>query len=341
MIIARHSATADAAYNDLVRELMDEAVSDIQGTPVRMKRNGRVYWYDTFRVGTAVRKRYIGEDNDDMRRRIEEHKILSESRKERRSNRARLVRILRAERFGSAGAPVGSLLSTLARAGLFRLGGTVAGTHAFRSYEGELGIRLGLDELAQTGDLDIASFERLSIALAETESAPIASVLKDFEFDPVPDLAPNKVWRWRQTNGPLLVEFLTPSFEEDEGLKLLPALGVDAQALHHLNYLIADPIPAAVLYRDGILIQVPRPERFAVHKLIVADRRHGTSAMKARKDRRQAEFLIEVLAEDRPDDLREAYEDAMARGPKWRERLERSLSRSPEAADRVSAIISQ
>jgi hypothetical protein len=30
----------------------------------------------------------------------------------------------------------------------------------------------------------------------------------------------------------------------------LIALGVSAQALHHLNYLIAEPIQAAVLYRS-------------------------------------------------------------------------------------------
>jgi hypothetical protein len=32
-----------------------------------------------------------------------------------------------------------------------------------------------------------------------------------------------------------------------------------------------------------------------------------------------------MLAEDRPDDLAEALDDARARGPRWRERLERSL----------------
>jgi len=46
---------------------------------------------------------------------------------------------------------------------------------------------------------------------------------------------------------------------------------------------------------------VPRPEPFAIHKLIVADRRKGgPDQLKARKDRAQAEFLIKDLAEDRP-----------------------------------------
>src|SRR5690606_30014321 len=108
----------------------------------------------------------------------------------------------------------------------------------------------------------------------------------------------------------------TPAFGE-EGMRKLAALGVTAQALHHLNYLIADPIPAVVLYRSGVLVQIPRPERFAIHKLIVADRREARDRIKAEKDRRQARFLIEALSEDRPEDLREAYKDALSRGPKW------------------------
>jgi len=55
-------------------------------------------------------------------------------------------------------------------------------------------------------------------------------------------------------------------------------------------------------------------------------------------DRAQAELLIAILAEDRPDDLREAYRDALSRGPCWRESLERSLERCPAAAERLAAI---
>lgn len=155
---------------------------------------------------------------------------------------------------------------------------------------------------------------------------------------PAPTLDQNKTWRWTQTGGDLLVEFLTPSFEEDEGLKPLVALGVHAQSLPYLNFLIADPIPVAVPYRYGVLAQVPRPERFAVHKLIVADRRQGgQDVLKARKDRAQAAFLIDVLAEDRPGDLLEAFEDAWDRGPRWRARLTSTLKRLPETLETLRA----
>ena len=155
----------------------------------------------------------------------------------------------------------------------------------------------------------------------------------------MPSLDSGKVWRWRQAHGEALVEFLTPSFSEEEGLRDLAALGVNARSLHYLNYLLADPAPAAAVYRDGILVHVPRPERFAIHKLIVADRRRdGPDSLKARKDLLQAELLIAILAEDRPSDLAEAYEDAMARGSRWRARIEASLARSGCAASLIAHL---
>jgi hypothetical protein len=341
--IQHHSATAHVAYQDLRRALLDDAASELRGTPTRVERGGRVYWYDTYRVGAAVKKRYIGEDTAALRERLARHETLKTERETRRRHRARLVRLLRAEGFLSLDVATGSLLNAMAQAGVFRLGGTVVGTHAFRLYEGELGVRLSLDQAAQTDDVDIASFERLSLALAidDTVQPDLASVLRDFDFEPAPSLEREHVWRWRQTRGETLVEFLTPSFSADEGLRRLPALGVEAQALHYLNYLLAEPIQAAVVYRSGVLVQVPRPERYAVHKLIVADRRRdGADALTARKDRDQAAFLIKVLAEDRPDDLAEALDDARSRGPRWRERLERSLTRLPAVAGLLERLAS-
>lgn len=335
----RHSAIAHAAYHDLLRSLQDDAVSDMRGTPTRVARNGKVYWYDSYRVGSEVRKRYIGEDSDSLRARLDNHAALKAATEERRRARTRLVRLLRAEGFLGLDAATGSLLAAMAAAGVFRLGGTIVGTHAFRLYEGELGIRFGLDMAAQTDDIDIASFSRLSLALEDAAAPPLEEVFRDFAFAPQPSLEAGRTWRWKQTRGDTLVEFLTPSFEEDEGLRELPALGVDAQALHHLNYLIAQPIRAAVTYRSGVLVQIPQPERFAIHKLIVASRRRaGDDALKAEKDRRQAALLIEVLAQDRPDELHEAHLDALSRGPRWRKAIETSLRRLPATARLLGEI---
>ena len=87
-----------------------------------------------------------------------------------------------------------------------------------------------------------------------------------------------------------------------------------------------------------MLVQILRPEAYAVHKLIVANRRTGPDQLKSRKDRAQAALLIEALAEDRPDELREAYEDALSRGPQWRAHIEATLKRKPETAAKLAAL---
>jgi hypothetical protein len=161
----------------------------------------------------------------------------------------------------------------------------------------------------------------------------LRDTFKALAFEPVPGLQGQSIWRWKQSRSAALVEFLTPSFRAAEDVRELPALGVAAQSLHFLNFLIATPIKAAILYRSGVLVQIPRPEAYAIHKLIVADRRGaGPDRLKARKDRAQAALLVRALAEDRPDDLRAAHADALSRGPQWRDHVARSLARMPETA---------
>ncbi|MGL6212212.1 MAG: nucleotidyltransferase family protein [Paracoccaceae bacterium] len=338
-MLNRHTSIAVSAYLDLIRALLDEAASDLRGTPTPLHRNGRTYWYDSFRVGNDLQKRYIGEDSPDMAARLARHAELSATGKERAAVRSRLIRIMRAEGLAGTDAATGSMLGAMAKSGVFRLGGTIVGTHAFRFYEGELGLRYSFDQIAQTDDLDIASFERLSLALDDRLETSLPDTFKTLDFAPVPSTFSRSVWRWKQTRSNTLVEFLTPSFRDDEDIRELPALGVAAQSLHFLNYLIAEPIKAAALYRSGVLVQIPRPERFAIHKLIVADRRKtGPDQIKSIKDRAQAAFLIRALAEDRPDDLREAHEDARARGPKWNAHLDASLARMPDTAALLAAL---
>ncbi|MCB6176964.1 hypothetical protein LHP98_02320 [Rhodobacter sp. Har01] len=339
MAFARHSMNAQSAYLDLLRSLKDDSVSTLRGSPVKEIRNGRAYWYDLYRVGTSVKRSYIGEDTAELRDRLDRHKALATAVAERRQARTRLVRLLRAEGLLSPDGSVGALFAAAERLGVFRLGGTLVGTQAFRLYEGELGLRIPGAELAQTGDVDLAQFERLSLALEDQITGDIGETFKALAFDPVPGLDRTAVWKWRQTRSDVLVEFLTPSFRPEEDVRDLPALGVKAQSLHFLNFLIAQPIKAAALYRSGVLVQIPRPEAFAIHKLIVADRRRGgPDQIKSRKDRAQAALLVEVLAEDRPDELREAHADALSRGPHWRDHIARSLARMPETAARLAAL---
>ncbi|PVH27390.1 GSU2403 family nucleotidyltransferase fold protein [Pararhodobacter oceanensis] len=329
-----HSLIGQSAWQDLRRLLGEAVASDLRGKPTLRKREERGYWYDRFRQGDQIVERYIGEDTDELRSRLERYEALRDAAKARKVETSRLIRLLRSEGYLTPDLATGQILMAMAKAGVFRLGGTVVGTQAFRHYEGVLGVQIGADQAAQTNDIDIASFERLSLAVDDQVDPTLGEVFKSLDFEPLPSTDKRKAWRWKQTRQQTLVEFLTPSFRENEELRDLPALGVSAQSLHFLNYLIAEPLTVPLLYREGALIQIPRAERYAIHKLIVSVRRRGgDDALKAHKDRAQAAFLIAVLKDEDPYALLDAWETARAKGSAWREALDEALSQMPETAE--------
>lgn len=336
MDIKEHAMTANSAYLDLLDLHLSESLSDMRGMPTQRRRNGRVYWYDRYRVGTATKERFLGEDTPELNAKLTAYKARKDDAKARKERMSSLARIMTADRFLRLDKTSGSLLSAMAKAGFFRLGGVMIGTYAFRAYEGELGIRLSVEQGAYTQDIDIAGFEHLSVAISETDQAsPKADdIFRDLKFEAVPALPKEHIWKWTQTKGEAVVEFLSPSFGSEEATKFLPSLGVSAKCLNHLNYLLREPIDAVLNYGPGILVKVPSPQRYAIHKLIVSERRaKGPSPIKARKDRMQAALLITVLAQERPEALWDAYQEALVEGPKWSARLESALQKMPDVTD--------
>ena len=170
-----------------------------------------------------------------------------------------------------------------------------------------LGLRLPA-ALLQTSDVDIAQFTNISVAMGD-HTPPMLEILK-------------------------VVDFVTPNEGPDtDDPQNLPAFQTAAQPLRFLDFLIHEPVQAVVLSGPGIHVQVPSPERFAVHKLIVS-RRRPAGVAKADKDVRQAAVLIEALAEQRPHELKAVWEEACARGPTWRRLvLEGMTQLSPRARD--------
>lgn len=146
------------------------------------QRGNKAYWYAARRVGTEMRFIYIGEDSEETRARIERIEDLRATAKNRQAQRLRLVRLLRAEGMTPTDRATGAILSAMAPAGTFRLGGTLVGTNAFRLYEGELGVRLPLGGMANTGDIDIAQFEKLSVALQDQVDPCLAENLLGVEI---------------------------------------------------------------------------------------------------------------------------------------------------------------
>lgn len=324
-------ATLQTAYANLLQAHLNAPPFEFDGAPFPMARRGKTYWYVNQRTlgAHAPRQRYLGPDTEAMRERIETMRAAKASQTDFREHCSRLVAQLRAGGIPALDRRTGPVLRALSRSGVFRLGGTLVGTHAFRHYDLELGVILTGDDaqdtkLRETEDLDIASFERLSAAIADETDPDLAQSLTELGFTPANTLRKKPPTTWRHARSTYAIDFLTPSFEEDEAPRRLKALNIWAQGLHYLDFLIRDPMPAVSIYMEGLLVQVPRPERYAVHKLIVSQE-EKRSRVKARKDMQQARTIIWAMSEDRPYELKQAIAEADSRGPKWRAALDRAM----------------
>jgi hypothetical protein len=334
----RFPLSAQTIYQDLVEMHRFRSISTVGGTPFLKELPQGKYWYARQRIGDRPVDRYIGPDSPALRKQLESAAEHQEAQRDFDRRAAKFVAQLR-----SAGLPTmdrtnGTVLSAMARVGVFRLGGTLVGTHAFRLYAAELGASFS-GTMAATEDVDVAAFENLKLVIADKVDPSIAETFKALHLEPAPGLDPkHRPTRWRMRGGGTTVDFLVPRVQEGKDIVYLNPLGVYAQGLPFLNFLIAEPIPAVALYRSGILVQIPRPERYAIHKLIVAQRRSGPTRAKAVKDLAQVQALIAVLIEDRPSELEEAYRTARESGPKWREAVDRSLKQRPEIERLVSGL---
>ncbi|MBU0687322.1 MAG: nucleotidyltransferase domain-containing protein [Candidatus Margulisbacteria bacterium] len=89
----------------------------------------------------------------------------------------------------------------------------------------------------------------------------------------------------------LIVEFLVPEKGKGTGKPFpLPEIGLNAQPLRYLDFLASNVIKIKV---DNIVAKVPHPAAFALHKLIIHQRR--AKPEKANKDLEQALMILSFL----------------------------------------------
>jgi hypothetical protein len=338
--VAATSLVTQTTYAELLERCAAIAFSDAfpeDGTFVPKTVRGRRYWYFQARDRDGRQQRYVGPESPQLLQRIENHKQARSDERERRQMVSALVR--------SLGLPsplpqIGEVVGALARAGIFRLRGVLVGTVAYQTYSAMLGAKLP-GSLLQTTDVDIAQFTNVSIAVGD-HTPPMIDVLKgvDTAFRKVPHTSSRGSQTSYAAKNGLRVDFVTPNEgpETDEPQDL-PAFRTAAQPLRFLDFLIHAPVQAVLLHGSGILVNVPIPERYAVHKLIIALRRPA-GILKRDKDIYQAQALLEVLMEKRPDELKQAWEEAYERGASWRDLLLRGMTLlATEVRDRTLKLL--
>ena len=314
----------------------DDAFTD-RGAFTSKTNKGRRYWYFQTGTGEQRKQRYVGPETPELLERIAHHR---ETRDDARERRALVSTLVRSFHLPRPIPEIGEIIEALAKAGVFRLRGVLVGTLAYQTYSAMLGVRLSAASL-QTGDIDIAQFKDVSVAVGDS-TPPMLDTLKrvDKTFRAIPHIVDGRrVTSYAAKGGPR-VDFLTPNEGPETGTpQALPALRTDAQPLRFLAYLIHEPEPGVILHNAGILVQVPSPPRYAVHKLIVS-RRRREGAAKRDKDLQQAEILLEALVERRPHELNLAWQEAYKNGPTWRQLLTEALGQlRPAVRDLTLKVI--
>ncbi|HEX4676558.1 MAG TPA: GSU2403 family nucleotidyltransferase fold protein [Steroidobacteraceae bacterium] len=243
------------------------------------------------------------------------------------------VRLLARAGFVTVDRKAYGTLASLHNHGLFRAGALVIGSHAYGALLNALGVKA---VSYSTEDVDIARRE----ALALPGVPPFIEMLRAtgidfFEVPRIDHQAP--ATSFAEPGGSRLrVDLLVPSSNDTYPTIPVPELKAHAKGLPYLAYLLGASQEVPILSPHGaVMVRVPVPERYAIHKLIVSQLREKTSG-KPEKDLRQAATLIEALVERFPG----AVEDALRAIPKSasrpikraREALKRHLPESAEAA---------
>lgn len=281
------------------------------GTPgnltQRTNENGTKFWVHRYSDAIGGRQEtYLGTDDDraviarlgSLRKRIEEANATI----------AR-VRVLARAGFATVDRKTFSTLASLHNYGLFRAGAILVGSHAFGALLNALGVRT---VPYATEDVDIARPQ----ALALREVPAFLDMLREtgIEFFEVPALNRRKHATSYKEGGAsrLRVDLLVPSPGEGYPTIPVPELKAYAKGLPYLRYLLGESQQVPVLSPHGVvLVRVPLPERYAIHKLVVSQLRSKSSS-KPGKDLRQAATLIEALVERFPG----AVEGALTAIPK-------------------------
>lgn len=301
------------------------SVADLSGSFSSKMVKGYKYWYYQYSEPSGqLRQIFVGPDNDVVNALI-----------------ARKVQPAISNELGPlAGAAVAlgctavlpkhlRVIRRLAEYGFFNAGGVLIGTHAFLSYGNMMGVRWG--DASRTQDIDFAHAEKnLALALPSNIEVRTQDAIESLQmgFLPISGLSGKSGAAYLAPRDPAFrLDFLTTLHRGGEAPYEHPQLHVTLQPLKFMEFSLQQIQQAVLFNTDGaIVVNVPHPARYALHKLLVYGEREGTFAAKSGKDLMQAVSLLSLFKERRPWEVEEAWADLLGRGPGWTSRIKRGVA---------------
>jgi len=295
------------------------SVSSLAGSFARKRVKHNTYWYFQHTdVSGQLRQIYVGPDNERTRSLVDAH--------DRAASSERVLRLVRsAIALGCEPVllPHFRVIRRLADYAFFGAGGVLVGTHAFLAYGNMLGVRWG--DTSRTQDVDFAhAGKQMAIALPGNVHVDAHAAIESLAmgFLPVLTIAGRAGASYATPSDPdFQLDFLTPLHRGANEPYVHPQLKVTLQPVKFMEYLLEDIQQAALFSAEGVVVvNVPHPARYALHKLIVFAERGATRRVKANKDLQQSAALLSFYKATSAWEIDEAWKDLIARGPGWRER---------------------
>lgn len=328
MSFVEQSAAAQAAFASLSQAArqhdLQRSIADLDGGFVSKSPRGKgVYWYYQYKLpGGKPQQIYIGPDDEATHALMAAHK--DPKAKSARAHLAKLCEVAEVLGCYSVIPKHARVLSRIADHGWFRAGGVLVGTHAYLGYQNRLGILW--QSGAMTLDLDFAHpGKNVSVAINADLQIDTHAAVDSLKMGFLPV---NNGTRYIKENEPDFdLDFLTCTHRGGDAPVHSHQLNVGLQPLKFLEFSMQDPVLSVLVAGAGpIVVNIPRPERYALGKLILyRERLAGKQPEKAEKDLMQSASLIEYFVQRDPEPLQAAWEDLWGRGPGWKARAREGL----------------
>ncbi|HEX4384344.1 MAG TPA: nucleotidyltransferase domain-containing protein [Myxococcales bacterium] len=315
--------SAQTAYAELAEQTrsfeLTNALAGLVGSFQKLKRGGREYWYFAYRdLDQKLRLAYVGPDE-------ERTQLLVERFERIRRDRPLAPQAQAALALGCTPAAPKHfrIVKRLGEYGFFRAGGILIGTHAFLALGNLLGVRWG--DGATTLDVDFAHAGRnVSVALPATSvRIDVHGALASLEMGllPISQFDGSVGAQYRNPADPeLRIDFVTSATRSRKPVHL-PELNLTLQPLKFMELSLEGTTQGCLFDRTGACtVNLPAPERYAVHKLIVFGERPRAERTKAQKDLLQAASLASYFAGSDPNTFNAAWREVLGRGKGWRKR---------------------
>ncbi|MCE4556410.1 GSU2403 family nucleotidyltransferase fold protein [Roseateles cellulosilyticus] len=337
--------TSYAELYDMARSVTSDRFATLRGSFHRRQIKNRSYVYFNFRDADGhVRSTYVGPAGGRVKELVDEFEhAKTASRIEALAQRAQASMAL-----GCCPLPDKHfrIIHKLANYGVFRWRGVLVGTHAFVAIGNMLGVRWKDSET--TMGLEFADADgQILIALPADPEIPTHDTISSLEIGllPVREFSGLTSAQRRNQEAPALrIEFMTPAGNGHQVIQV-PELNIALQPRSFTEFLLEDTCPGVAFSKSGACaVNLPAPERLAVHRLIIHGERQVTVRTKSSKGHAQSMGLAQAAAliewhtdRNRSAPLREAWQDALARGSNWRKSAEQGrdalLKQHPELAE--------